>query len=216
MDLNEKNSPEDQKPVPQGIGIGQNKQRKSKRRSKLVPHNDGRPITISETRDENPLLLRRPTAVVWTFPGCLTTYKFEREIMRKFAAENFRMYLDYMKTNEKLKKRLVDVEKRLRRDSKIDLDAGDVDVPQIVDSEDYNEVWDSMFKYFQYRLRKSQLHQYSPIKWLIDRICRKGLLDEELKMPIFDDAFKAVRAWRHSEYFIKNYTIDAMDKIIQQ
>ena len=172
------------------------------------------PIKLNEKSVPGAILIRRPNAVLWKFNGCLTSHHFENETKPAYARDHFVNYLERMVPN--LSTRLVDLERRFRRDAKIDRDAGEKDVPQIPDGIEQPQLFEAMHKYFAYRTQIGKNHPFSPVSIMLHRVCRDGFENDELKMPVFSDASKAVAIWRSTEYFIKNYTLAHTEPTIQE
>lgn len=142
--------------------------------------------------------------------------RFDQEIDR-FAKDHVMQYLKDHK-EDKTTGMLV---QRLREDAALDRDSGDFGeeaVPQVPTAPaTLEQQLAAAVTYMQWSVtREPEQHPFSPITLLKDSICKEGMAAGQLKTPVFEDAVKAMNAWRFGQHFIKNYTLDVPDSEDQE
>lgn len=153
----------------------------------------------------------RPDAVVMRLKGVLMSGRFDQEI-DKYVKEHVLQYLSDHK-EEKTTGMLL---QRLREDAMLDRDSGDFGqgvVPQVPAAPaPLEQQLAAAVVYMQWSVNQdTNQHPYSPITLLKDSICKEGMAAGQLKTPVFEDAVRAMQAWRFGQHFIKNYTLDVPD-----
>ncbi|KAI1287018.1 Enolase-phosphatase E1 [Halotydeus destructor] len=131
----------------------------------------------------NKAVVRRPNAIVLKIYGVLASYKFEEETLPEFTKQHMSEYLQ-SSSSERFMVHLIT---RLRKDSKLDLDSGQADAPQVAENLEGQALNDAVEKYAKWKMLQGALH---------------------LKTHVFEDAARAVNEWRFGKFYMKNYTMD--------
>lgn len=149
----------------------------------------------------------RPNAVIMKIFGVLGSYHFQQEMI-KYGRAHMNEYLK-KHMNDKIMPHLIT---RLKKDAKVDLDAGEKDAPQIPEKGTPVQMMEALCRYANWKLGKGNLHSNSPVNLLNGWVVNEGYISNTFHTHIFKDAATAIHKWRFGADYIKNYTIAAAEK----
>lgn len=132
--------------------------------------------------------------------------------MPKFVSDNLVQYM-HLASQEKFFAHLV---VRIRKDARLDLEAGDKAAPQIADNLEGDNLYKAMAAYFNWKRAKGPVHTNSPISFLTLEVVTFGYDNALIKSHVFDDAAVAVRDYRFGKHYIKNYCMSEGSKEMQK
>lgn len=142
----------------------------------------------------------RPNSIVLKIGGIFSSHRYIRETVPQFVSDNLANFM-----RKASKEKIVHLVTRLRENSRLDLQAGAKDAPQIAEKLEGANLYKAMAAYLNWKRDKEPMRQNSSpgIQSLVTYAYDNGLL----KSHVYDDAVIALRNWSSRKHPTSNYTI---------